>query len=250
VGLCPLCSIPFQDRLTYDLAVDWSRICTALIPCLNEASAIGNVVRTVKPSLPHILVIDDGSSDTTANVARDAGAEVLRHDRPLGKGAALRAGWSHALHQGFGWALCLDGDGQHAPSDIPKFLTRAERGDVALVSGERMHAPGTMPLVRRCTNRFMSWRLSRLAGVRLPDTQCGFRLLHLPSLAGLKVRTESFEIESELLVQFARAGLGIAFVPIQVIYGAERSKIRPLRDTLRWWKWLREAQRACSTARH
>jgi DNA-binding transcriptional LysR family regulator len=66
----------------------------------------------------------------------------------------------------------------------------------------------------------------------------------------LQVRTESFEIESELLVQFARAGLGIAFVPIQVIYADERSKIRPLRDTLRWWKWLRQAERAGSTARH
>lgn len=231
------------------MSVNWPQICTAVIPCLNEAAAIGDVVRAVKVSLPQTLVIDDGSSDATANIARAEGAEVLRHDRSLGKGAALRSGWNHSIERGFEWALCLDGDGQHAPSDIPKFLARAARGDVVLVSGERMHAPGSMPLVRRLTNRFMSWRLSRLARVRLPDTQCGFRLLHLPSLAGLKVRTESFEIESELLIQFARAGLGIAFVPIQVIYADERSKIRPWRDTLRWWRWLREAERVCSTAR-
>jgi glycosyltransferase involved in cell wall biosynthesis len=220
-----------------------------VIPCLNEAAAIGNVVRAVQAFLLQTLVVDDGSSDGTANVARAAGAVVLRHDRPQGKGSALRTGWKYALDHGFSWVLCLDGDGQHAPADIPKFLDRAAAGDVALIVGERMHAPGSMPLVRRLTNRFMSWRLSRLAGVGLTDTQCGFRLMHLPSLVRLTINTDCFEIESDVLVQFATAGLGIAFVPIQVIYADERSKIRPLRDTFRWWKWLRQVERATAKAR-
>jgi glycosyltransferase involved in cell wall biosynthesis len=224
--------------------VDWRQQCAAVIPCLNEAAAIGNVVRAVQAFLPQTLVIDDGSSDDTSSVARAAGAVVLRHDRPQGKGSALRTGWKYFFNRGFSWVLCLDGDGQHAAGDIPKFLDRAAAGDVALVVGERMHAPGSMPLVRRLTNRFMSWRLSRLAGVRLTDTQCGFRLMHLPSLARLTINTDCFEIESDVLVQFATAGLGIAFVPIQVIYAEERSKIRPLRDTFRWWKWLRQVERA------
>ena len=218
----------------------WQQQCAALIPCLNEAATIGEIVSAVKALLPTVLVVDDGSLDTTGDAARTAGATVLRNEQPMGKGAALRAGWEHAHQLGFEWVLCMDGDGQHAPSDIPKFLARAEKGGVALVAGERMHAPGTMPLVRRITNRFMSWQLSRLAGVRLSDTQCGFRLLHLPSLKRLHVKSECFEIESEVLIQFARARLGIAFVPIQVIYADERSKIRPLRDTLRWWNWLRK----------
>jgi glycosyltransferase involved in cell wall biosynthesis len=229
--------------------MDWRQQCAAVIPCLNEASAIGNVVRAAQVFLPQTLVIDDGSSDETANVARAAGAVVLRHDRPQGKGSALRTGWKYASDHGFSWVLCLDGDGQHAAGDIPKFLDRAVAGDVALVVGERMHAPGSMPIVRRLTNRFMSWRLSRLAGVRLTDTQCGFRLMHLPSLARLPVNTNCFEIESDVLVQFATAGLGIAFVPIQVIYADERSKIRPLRDTFRWWKWLRQIERATADVR-
>lgn len=218
----------------------WQQQCAALIPCLNEASTISEIVCAVKAFLPVVLVVDDGSTDATGDVARTAGATVLRNEQPMGKGAALRAGWEHGRRLGLEWVLCMDGDGQHAPQDIPKFLSRAEKGDVALVAGERMHAPGTMPIVRRITNRFMSWQLSRLAGVRLSDTQCGFRLLHLPSLERLQVKSECFEIESEVLIQFARARLGIAFVPIQVIYADERSKIRPLRDTLRWWNWLRK----------
>lgn len=218
----------------------WQQKCAAVIPCLNEAAAIGHVVSGVQPFLPSVFVVDDGSIDPTGDVARAAGAIVLRHEHAMGKGAALRSGWDAALQRGFEWALCMDGDGQHAAADVPKFLSRAEKGDIALVVGERMHAPGTMPFVRRLTNHFMSWQLSRIAGVRLSDTQCGFRLVHLPSLARLPVTTECFEIESEVLIQFARAGLGIAFVPIQVIYANERSKIRPLRDTLRWWKWLRK----------
>ena len=229
--------------------MDWRQQCAAVIPCLNEAAAIGHVVRAVQAFLPQTLVIDDGSSDDTSDVARAVGAVVLRHDRPQGKGSALRTGWKYASDHGFSWVLCLDGDGQHAPDDIPRFLDRAAAGDVALVVGERMHAPGSMPIVRRLTNRFMSWRLSRLAGVRLTDTQCGFRLMHLPPLERLTINTDCFEIESDVLVQFATAGLGIAFVPIQVIYADERSKIRPLRDTFRWWKWLRQVERATANAR-
>jgi glycosyltransferase involved in cell wall biosynthesis len=247
VGVCPLCGVSFRPPIPYAVDVNWQKGCVVLIPCLNEADAIGAVISAVKSFVPNVLVVDDGSTDGTGDVARAASATVLRHPQTLGKGAALRAGWDAALQRGFEWALCMDGDGQHAAADIPKFLGRGERGDVALVAGERMHAPNTMPLVRRITNRFMSWHLSRLVDVQLTDTQCGFRLLHLPSLARLQVKSDCFEIESEVLIQFARARFGIAFVPIQVIYADERSKIRPLRDTLRWWNWLRKQNpRGCN----
>jgi glycosyltransferase involved in cell wall biosynthesis len=224
--------------------MDWPETCAVVIPCLNEEAGVGRVVSAARLILRTVIVIDDGSTDGTARVAEAAGAIVLRHAQPQGKGAALRAGWDCAARRGKPWALCMDGDGQHAPEDIPAFLARASRGDVALVVGERMHAPEGMPLVRRATNRFMSWQLSRVAGVKLSDTQCGFRLMNLAASAALPLRTECFEIESEVLVQFARAGLGIAFVPIQVIYAAERSKIRPVRDAFRWWRWMRNLDRA------
>lgn len=209
-----------------------------VVPCLNEAKAVGGLVAAVKPLLPNIIVIDDGSSDDTSARARESGASVIRHEHPQGKGAALRDGWSEAMRRGFAWAISMDGDGQHAPEDLTKFLVRADKGDVALVSGNRMADSRGMPFVRRCTNRFMSACLSRVAGADLPDSQCGYRMMRLNSWSRLPVNACCFEIESEILVRFARAGLGIAFVPIRVIYGDERSKIRPVRDTWRWFRWL------------
>ena len=209
---------------------------------------MGDVIIAVRQLLPNVLVIDDGSTDNTAAVAKDASASVLRHERPCGKGAALRDGWTEAQRRGFSWALSMDGDGQHAPGDLPRFLKRASGGDVALVSGNRMANTAGMPFVRRCTNRFMSGCLSRVAGVPLPDSQCGYRLMRLDAWSQLPVNTSCFEIESEILVQFARARLGIAFVPITVIYGDERSKIRPVRDTVRWFRWLASIRRQGTTA--
>jgi glycosyltransferase involved in cell wall biosynthesis len=209
-----------------------------IIPCLNEAVSIEGLVREARLQLPNVIVIDDGSSDLTGPLAVRGGAEVLRHQEPKGKGAALRAGWQRAVERGFGWALTMDGDGQHSVADIAGFLRCAKSSGAALVVGNRMAHPAGMPLIRRCTNRFMSRKLARLAGQRFPDTQCGFRLMNLPAWSRLIIETTHFEIESELLLAFARAKLKIAFVPIQVIYRAEESKIRPLQDTLRWVRWF------------
>ena len=233
---------------SYSPAVDWPKTCAVVIPCLNEAAAIGRVASAIRILFPFVIVVDDGSADDTSAVATRAGATVLRHERPNGKGAALRTGWKHALDAGFSWVLSMDGDGQHAPEDIPKFLERGNQNDVALVSGNRMDRPGAMPFVRRSTNRFMSWQLSRIAGVPLPDSQCGFRLMRLDCWARLPICTDCFEIESEVLLQFARAKLGIGFVPIQVIYAKEKSKIRPVRDTIRWWRWLKTARESAARA--
>lgn len=232
----------------YLTGVDWKNSCAVVIPCLNEAKGVGEVITAVRQLLPNVLVVDDGSTDDTAAIAQNASASVLRHEQPCGKGAALRDGWAEAQRRGFSWALSMDGDGQHAPADLPRFLERASRGDVALVSGNRMGDTAGMPFVRRCTNRFMSACLSRVAGAALPDSQCGYRLMRLEPWSRLPVNTCSFEIESEILVQFARADLGIAFVPITVIYGDERSKIRPLRDSVRWFRWLASVRRQGVTA--
>ena len=220
------------------MIVNWSSQCAVIIPCLDEAASIEALVLEVRKQLPAVIVIDDGSGDSTGALAARAGAEVIRHEQPQGKGAALGDGWKRALARGFTWALVMDGDGQHAPSDIPQFLRCAETSGAALVVGNRMAAPRGMPRVRRWTNRFMSRRLSRLAGQHLPDTQCGFRLMNLQAWSKLTIETTHFEIESELLIAFGRARHKIAFVPIQVIYREEKSKIRPVQDTLRWFRWL------------
>lgn len=213
----------------------------ALVPCLNEARTITRVVQGVRRHMPRVLVIDDGSADGTGALAAAAGAAVLRHAVPMGKGASLAAGWNRAAAEGAEWVLLLDGDSQHEPADIPA-LMKAAGADATLVVGNRMVLPDAMPWLRRATNRWLSGRLSRLAGVPLPDSQCGFRLAHLQTLLALGLQTERFEIESEMVVAFARAGWRIAWVEIQVRYGAERSKISPLRDTVRWWRWYSAAR--------
>ncbi len=198
---------------------------------------IGTLVRRLRPHLPTVLVVDDGSTDGTAAAAESAGATVLRHPSRQGKGAALATAWRWAGEKGFAWALMLDGDGQHVTEDVPVFLSEAAQDQASLIVGNRMDTPGAMPWLRRWANRWLSARLSELAGVELPDSQCGFRLAHLPTLRGLALRTRHFEIESEMCVAFARAGQRIAFVPVQARYAGECSKISPLRDYWRWWRW-------------
>jgi glycosyltransferase involved in cell wall biosynthesis len=224
--------------------MDWQAACAAVIPCLNESAAIGPLVKGVGRHLPSTIVIDDGSTDDTGMIATQAGAVVLRHEVTLGKGRALKTGWAHAHDRGYHWALTMDGDGQHSSEDIPSFFRCAEASSASLIVGNRMTQASRMPLVRRWVNRFMSWQISVLTGRVLPDSQCGFRLVNLSDWAHLPIQGDHFEIESEVLFSFAKAGLAIEFVPIQVIYKQEQSKIQPWRDTCRWLRWRQQARRS------
>ena len=143
---------------------------------------------------------------TRRDLAKSAGAVVVKHGRNLGKGAALKTGLSLALKQGYEWAVTLDGDGQHAPEDLPALLRCAEQTGARLVIGNRMDNARAMPWLRRQVNRWMSGQLSRRAGRPLPDTQSGFRLIHLETWAALPLKTEHFEVESEILMAFLAGG--------------------------------------------
>jgi glycosyltransferase involved in cell wall biosynthesis len=209
-----------------------------VIPCFNEAAQIAAVITEVRRHLPAVIVVDDGSTDATAQIAADAGAMVvIRQPSQSGKGAALRAGWQRAHELGFIWVLMLDGDGQHAAVDIPKFFPQAEEPHTALVIGNRMGNAGAMPWLRRRVNRWMSRQLSFLTGTELPDSQCGFRLAHLETLRQLPLTADHFEIESEMLVTALAAGHRVAFVRVQTLYQTGISKINPLIDTWRWLRW-------------
>jgi glycosyltransferase involved in cell wall biosynthesis len=208
-----------------------------VVPCLNEARTIQSLVREIRQFLPVTLVVDDGSADGTPREATQAGAEVLRHPVSRGKGAALQTGFSSALDRGFEWALTMDGDGQHASADIPAFLRRLEHSSAAMIIGNRMANAAAMPVIRRAVNRWMSDQIGAFCGTALPDSQCGFRLVHLPTWKRFQFSARRFEIESELIVRFVKAGLPIEFIPVQTRYATERSKIRPVRDTLRWFRW-------------
>jgi glycosyltransferase involved in cell wall biosynthesis len=227
--------------MAYFGAVNWPSECCVVIPCLNEARTIGAVVAGARRFLPSVLVVDDGGSDGTGAVASAAGAVAIRHSVSQGKGEALRSGFNAALERGFSWAIAMDGDGQHSVEDIPNFLAGARED--RMVIGNRMTSAREIPLLRRAVNRWMSRRLADFCGVEAPDTQCGFRMIHLPSWRSLRLRARHFEIESELFVRFAAAGYSIGWVPVRVRYGRERSKIRPLRDTARWFRWWIDIRR-------
>ena len=211
--------------------------CVAVIPCFNEAASISALVPRVLRHVPSVVVVDDGSTDGTGDLAQTMGAVVVRHERNLGKGMALRTGLSCALQRGHAWAVTLDGDGQHAPEDLPTLFRCVEETRASLVIGNRMAEAQKMSWLRRQVNRWMSRQLSRLAGRHLPDTQCGLRLIHLPTWAAMSLKTERFEVESEMLMAFLAAGEPVEFVPIQVIPSRRSSYIQPVVDTWRWLKW-------------
>ena len=135
----------------------------------------------------------------------------------------------------------MDGDGQHLPAELPRFAEAFARGDADVVLGSRMADHRGMPLVRYCTNRYMSWLLSRRLGQRATDTQCGYRLLSRKAIpVVLEGGASGFAADSEQLLLLARAGFRFREVPVSTVYGDERSKIHPVRDTLRFFAMLRK----------
>lgn len=211
----------------------------AVIPCYNEARTIGGIVKSITVMGMTVLVIDDGSIDNTERMALDNGAIVLRHKRNLGKGYSIREGMRHVLGKtNFEWMIMMDADGQHHPEDIPLLMSATGGEGVDMVIGNRMLHTKTMPSARYWTNRFMSWVISGICKLHIPDTQCGFRLLKAEALKKLKLTSEKYDIESEMLIQAAQKGLKIASAPIQTIYGDEVSKIHPVHDTIRFVKLI------------
>lgn len=210
----------------------------AIIPALNGAAhlpALLDAIRRVQPGAA-LLVVDDGSTDGTAEVAAAHGAAVAVHPINRGKGAALATGFARALDLGWEWAWTLDADGQHLPAEMQGFLDAAADGGWDVVVGSRMDHPVGMPWIRRATNRFTSAVVSAIAGQRIPDSQCGYRLFRVAKLAGLRLVTSRYDTESEILVRLARRGCRIGTAPVSSVYGTESSAIRPLRDTVRFFR--------------
>jgi glycosyltransferase involved in cell wall biosynthesis len=207
----------------------------AIIPALNAERTIARVIAAARQELEPVLVIDDGSSDATGRVARDAGATVLRHDVNRGKGAALKTGFAWALEHGFDGVITLDADGQHLAGEIPKFIAERERSKADLIIGGRAHLFGGMLPRRRNANRFSAWTISFAAGVRVTDSQSGFRFYSASLINALELRTNGFDMESEVIVRAGRKGFAIVTIPIDLgfIDGIATSHYKPLKDTLR-----------------
>ena len=216
----------------------------AIIPAYREERHISDVVRRTRRQLDHVLVIDDGSSDTTARCAREAGAEVIVHSQNRGKGEAIKTGLRHWLDRQFIHVIILDADGQHLPEEIDRFIAAAaQAGDHSFFLGNRMNNLTGMPFVRRVVNRYMSNRISRICRQEIPDTQCGFRMLDRQLIPELLDGGNRFDYETEMLIIASRKGYRIESVPITTVYSDEVSKIHPARDTIRFFKLMRRYRR-------
>jgi glycosyltransferase involved in cell wall biosynthesis len=205
----------------------------ALIPAFNEAAGIARVVEGIRAAVEHVIVVDDGSTDDTADRATAAGAEVVRHDLNGGKGHAIRTGITRVLAGDFTHVVLLDGDMQHLPEEATRLLAAAVDSGADVVLGERRFFRTKMPASRYHANRLGSRVLSWFVGVPLRDTQCGFRVFRVDALRGLRLRASGYEIETEMLVKSRRRGARLVSVPITAVYAGERSKLRPVRDTTR-----------------
>lgn len=208
-----------------------------LIPAFNEAKAIGELIKEIRNQNLDVIVIDDGSVDNTFDIAQQAGAVVLRNQNNQGKGACLIKGFDYTLSKNFDAVICMDGDGQHQADDVAYFINLAENTDSGILIGNRMQSIQNMPWLRILTNRFMSWLISSIAGQKIFDTQCGFRLIKRAVLEKIKLTTRKYETESEILIKAAKAGFKIESVPIKTIYAGEKSQINPLIDTLRFIRY-------------
>lgn len=209
-----------------------------IVPAFQEGGRIGPVVTRIKAFSDHVVVVDDGCTDATAAEARAAGAHVIEHGVNRGKGAALQTGFEHAAKTGFAAVITMDADGQHDPAHIPELIAFHLRTGIPVVVGSRMGDARTMPLVRRLTNLTMSGILSWQMRQRVADTQSGYRLYRTDLLPLVKAESGGYAAESEALLRLAAAGVRIGEVPIRVIYGDEESKIRPGRDTIRFFRML------------
>jgi len=184
--------------------------------------------------MPEVLVIDDGSVDPTAEVARSAGAEVLVQPENHGKGAALRLGFETLFERGFEGVLTLDADGQHLPEDIPKLKNAWPRG-ADLILGSRKLLFADMARIRRLSNGLSSRAISVAAGRTVEDVQTGFRLYSRSLITTTGFPEDRFEAESAVVVRAARLGFTIETVPIHLGFADGRctSHYRPLVDSLR-----------------
>ena len=216
-----------------------------VIPALNEALRIREVTEGALAECPNVIVVDDGSDDGTADCIGDLPITLLRHDARRGKGASLRAGFAEAMRRGFDGVLSMDGDGQHAPGDIPRLLDAARHHPGHIVIGARLRKRARQPAYRRLANEFGDWGIAWGCGFRIADSQSGQRYYPGPVCTLDNVPGEDFVFEAQILISAARRlGVGVVSVPVESRYGQalppelaeevfRRSHFRPLHDLYR-----------------
>lgn len=202
----------------------------AVLPAYNEEVSIGSVVLRTKEHAGRVIVIDDGSSDHTASIAKMAGAEVIRHITNKGKGKAFKTGFNAASQNGAAIIVTLDSDGQHNPAEIPKLTAPIFSGEADLVNGSRyINGNGkNTPAYRRIGQTVLDKATNMNSGVKITDTQSGFRAFAVNTLPAFRFKENGFGIESEMLADAAKSDIRIKEVEIDVRYDVDCSTEHPV----------------------
>lgn len=207
-----------------------------VVPCLNEARAIRNLLEGVLAHCRDVIVIDDGSTDDTAAIVAQLPVTLIRHPERRGKGEALRAGFHAALQRGASGVLTMDGDGQHDPADIPRILAAARQFPGAMIIGARMLERHRQPNARRRANDFADWGISWGCGRPVADTQSGQRWYPRAAVQLVDLPAQDFVFEAAVLIAASRdLDMSVVSIPILCRYDsdARHSHFRSVRDTLR-----------------
>lgn len=197
-----------------------------VIPAYNAAHSLRELINRIHKTIGDVvlIVIDDGSSDETSELALQIGAMVLRHEKNRGKGAALQTGFDFLKKSSeIDLILTIDSDLQHRPEDILGFLEAQKKSNADVIIGWRQRVGTKMPLHRILSNTITSAMVRMRTGVTIKDSQCGFRLIRRCIIEQIRLESSGYEAETEFLIKVAKKGFKIGFVPVSTVYGAERS---------------------------
>lgn len=202
----------------------------AAIPCLNEEQFIADIVRRAQKYVETVIVIDDGSTDKTAEAAQAAGAKVIRHRERQGAGAATRTAFQAAKSYNADILVTLDGDGQHNPDEIPRVLAPVLRGESDLVIGSRFLVPYSqnIPKYRKFGIDIITWLCNFGSKIKVSDSQSCFRAHSRRLLEAVSITENGFGFSTEVLIQARKKGFNIKEVPISCIYHSQGSTLNPI----------------------